>query len=433
VQSIPEAGSMLLVNGEGPFDNLYLVRDIPVFPPSNFAGHTYADRSIVSLALPNTISFSASDASGKWSGASGSIIGIDPCILKTTNRLPRPEGAVGAGTFSTDLSLNIPAKKAHDRYQISYHIPISYALAVKSLNSAGSDDLGYGIPAAAWDIRTLGEQSRKNIRFRQLLWGGVNTYAKDFDEVLRIQQGATGENGNKFPWGMMILSADDSLSAKPWKVSFGGSRQHYFEAKQIFTTIPCKAVERNNGALSLQCNVARGASWAMELGLLTEFLFWQGKAFTKNLEGKPNDTIMNMHNKEINAQAHIEYRKTFSPAQLKVNLTQGFFNSGKAFFMDPGLTLGFPAFCGNIEFYLGITSSPADIRGLPGQQFDQILSRTYHAHLRVKRRLRENVYGRQKHSLNTRIVSFCMKIRLPPFFGMLTEKPRSWQRGAPVK
>ena len=393
VQSIPEAGSMLLVNGEGPFDNLYLVRGIPVFPPSNFAGHTYADRSIISLALPNTISFSASDASGKWSGASGSVIGIDPCILKTTNRLPRPEGAIGAGSFSTDLSLNIPANKARDRYQISYHIPISYALAVKSLNSAGSDDLGYGIPAAAWNIRTLGEQSRKNVRFRQLLWGGVNTYAKDFDEMLRIQQGASGEGGRRFPWGMAIFSADDSLSAKPWKVSFGCSRQHYFEAKQIFTTIPCKAIERNNGALSLQCDVARGASWAMDLGLLTEYLFWQGKAFTRNLDGKQNDTIMNINKKDKNAQVAIGFRTTFSEAQLKVNLTQGFFNSGKAFFMDPCVSLGLPAFSGNIEVSLGITSSPADIRGLPGSQFDQILARTYHAHLRAKRKLSEKVYG----------------------------------------
>jgi hypothetical protein len=41
VKEVPEAGSLLLVNGEGPLDNLYLIRGIPVFPPSNFNVREY--------------------------------------------------------------------------------------------------------------------------------------------------------------------------------------------------------------------------------------------------------------------------------------------------------------------------------------------------------------------------------------------------------
>lgn len=409
VQSIPEAGSMLLVNGEGPFDNLYLVRQIPVFPPSNFAGHTFADRSVVTLALPNTISFSTSDMAGKWSGASGSVISIDPCILKTNNRLPRPEGAMSFGTLSTDFSLNIPARRARDRYQLSYYVPIAGTLFEKSLLTGESNDLGYGIPAAAWNVRTLGEQAGKKIRFQQLVWGGINTYAKDIDEAGRIQRGGSAIKvgpgssqstiGKKYPWGMAIVSAYDSISDKPWKISFGGSRQNFFEARRLMKVTPYKIVEKNNCAISLQCGILQGDSWAADISALGEYDFWSGDVFIKHAESspppiasavKPDSTALSLRRISKNAQIHVGFKRTFSGFQLNVNSNQGFFNSGEAFFLDPGVSLGFPAFTGAVELSAGITSAPADIRGLPGPQFDGTISRTYQTYVTTKQRLNKN-------------------------------------------
>ena len=71
VSSVPEAGSLLIVNGDGPFDNQYYIRGIPVFPPSDFVGQTFADRSVVSLALPSDIHFYTYDLVSKYSGVSG--------------------------------------------------------------------------------------------------------------------------------------------------------------------------------------------------------------------------------------------------------------------------------------------------------------------------------------------------------------------------
>ncbi len=379
VQSIPEAGSMLLVNGEGPFDNLYLVRGIPVFPPSNFAGHTFADRSVVTLALPNAISFSASDAYGKWSGASGSVISIEPCILKTKDRLPRPEGAVSFGTLSTDLSLNFPARRLRDRYQLSYYIPVSYPLIMKGYKFGGNSDLGYGIPADAWNVRTLGEQSTRTVRFQQLLWLGVNTYGKDFFEVMAIQQGVKGALGRKYPWGIAAFSAYDSVNEKPWKISVGGSRQNYFESKRIDLLTPCKHVERNNAAVSGEREMYRGPSSSIGLSVLAEYLIRRNTLFIKSDD--PNDTVIADKIKSAGLQLQLCWRKTISDLTVRVNSNQGFFNSGKAFFIDPGAGIGFPALSGTMEFSLGMTSAPADIRGLPGPEFDGIVSRTYYSHL----------------------------------------------------
>jgi hypothetical protein len=389
VQSIPEANSMLLVNGEGPFDNLYLIRGIPVFPPSNFAGHTYADRSVVTLALPNNISVSASDAYGKWSGASGSVIRIDPCILKTKDRLPRPEGAFSFGTLSTDFSLNVPLRRSRDRYQFSYYVPISYMLRFKSDLIGDSRDLGYGIPADAWNIRTLGEQSIRTLKIQELLWGGTNIYGNDPAEVAAIQLGAGKGMGRAYPWGMAAVSAYDSSGEKPWKLSAGGSRQQYFESRQIDLLTPCKAVERNNCALSFERAARVGTSSSVDIGLLAEYVFWKGSLFIKS-DG-PGDTVIDMAAAGKSLQVHAGYRKEFSSLQLKINSNQGFFNSGKAPFVDPDVSVGFPALSGSGELSVGLISSPADIRGLPGPRFDRILSRTYHAHCMARQRPFKNV------------------------------------------
>jgi hypothetical protein len=377
VSSIPEAGSMLLVNAEGPFDNLYLIRGIPIFAPSNFAGHTYADRSFVSLALPNNINFYTSEISGRYSGASGSIISIDPYILKTTYRGNKAEAAIGLSSFYSDFSLNFPIRKAKDHYQFSYEVPNSYILAFKSVNLSDTRDLGYGIPASAWNIRTLGEQSAKSIKINQLLWIGKNIYGEDNTDVLGVQRGSKNA-GKQFPWGIFVLSASDSLYEKPWKISLGCSRQNYFEAQRIETLIPCKKVERDNIAFSSQCDIVNNASSSVDIGMTGEMLFWKGKFFYSDTLS--DNTVFEQNQNNNNLQIHAGYKKSYSNAQLKLNSNTGFYYSGKALFFDPGIAINIPISPGNIELSTGVTSAPADIRGLPGPEFDNILSHTWHTH-----------------------------------------------------
>jgi hypothetical protein len=371
VTSIPEAGSMLLVNGEGPFDNIYLVRGIPVFAPSNFAGHTFADRSVVALTLPNAISFTASDMAGKLSGASGSVISIDPYILKTSNRVPRPEAALGFGSLTTDLSVNFPARKARDRYQISYSLPNAFSLLERSVFYGASENLGYGIPADAWNLRALGEQSTKSVRFRQLIWGGVNTYGKNDAEALKVQQG-NWDAGDKYPWAIAAFSASDSTCGRPWNLTVGTSRQNYFEARKIASWSPYKIVGRTSAALAFHSDIPRGAASSADFGILAEHLGWKGEELLR--KGGIADTV------------DTTLRMKRSGQSVQLNSNQGFFNSGKAFFLDPGASVALPAGSGEIEVALGLNSAPADIRGLPGLEFDRILSRTYNAHATARQR-----------------------------------------------
>jgi hypothetical protein len=149
-----------------------------------------------------------------------------------------------------------------------------------------------------------------------------------------------------------------------------------------------KIVERTNAAVSLQCEVFRGVSSSAEVGLLAEYLPWKGEAFIKKTGSNDTvDTMLGIKGKETSLQFHVGYKKNISGIRLSVNSNQGFFNSGKAFFLDPGMSVGMSALTGEMEFSLGMTSAPADIRGVPGPQFDRILSRMYHTHLTARQRL----------------------------------------------
>jgi hypothetical protein len=378
VSSVPEAGSLLLVNADGPFDNMYLIRGIPIFAPSNFAGHTYADRSVVSLSLPNNINVYTSQIPDYMSGASGAIISIDPCILKTPNKIYKPEAALGISTFTTDLSVNFPTRNAKDRYQISYNVPNSYSLIQKSYSGEYSN-LGYGIPASSWNIRTLGEQTLRSVKIKQLFWLGQNIYGKDQFDALEVLQGYP-DAGKKYPWGIFVVSAFDSVKENPWNASIGCSKQNYFEAFRIDSLIPSKWIERNNIAFNAHKSILNGQMYGTDIGMTGEMLFWKGEKSLINSNTDSSSTINEMKRRNNSLQLHAGYKKTYKNFQLRINSNQGFYNSGNAFFIDPGISVVVPTELGTAEWSTGIISCPADIRGMPGKEFDDIISHTYNSY-----------------------------------------------------
>jgi hypothetical protein len=379
-REVPEAGSLLLVNGEGPFDNLYLIRGIPVFPPSNFPGQTFADRSVVSLALPTNINFYTSRLVSQYSGASGSIVMLNPYALKTPNRLPRPEAAISYSTLSTDLSLNVPLRRDHDRYQCSFSVPNDYSLIGKAFTYGDNSNLGYGMPLSAWNVRSIGEQNAGTLKIEQLGWVGLNEYAKDIDNALSIQRGRQKVSPHdRYPWGIFAVSARDSSAMTPWDISFGGSQQYYLSAQRLGPATPIKRVQRDNLALNLHATLYSDLISSVNAGLLAEHLQSDGSLDVQDTGGTAS--VFHRLSRNNNAQLHIGYSRHRGKLLLDINCIPGFYYGGKAFFIDPGFSLAFPALFGEGLFSGEINSAPVDIRLLPGAEFDDFLTHTFHAHI----------------------------------------------------
>jgi hypothetical protein len=383
VKEVPEAGSLLLVNGEGPFDNLYLIRGIPVFPPSNFPGHTFADKSVVSLALPTDIDFYTSRLVSHYSGASGSVITLNPYALKTPGRLPRPEAAISYSTLTTDLSLNVPLRRNNDRYQCSFSVPNDYSLMEKNYLFGENSNLGYGMPASAWNFRTIGEQNAGPIKIEQLAWIGMNEYAHEHYEARQDRPGSIAVlSKDRYPWGIIAVSAHDAHAKIPWDFSFGGSQQYYLSAQNLWSYTSVKRVQRDNAAINLQGTVYSDNVSFIKTGVLAEHLQWDGR-----LDIQDSGAIANVSRREAannNAQLHIGYGRQIEKVRLEIHSIQGFYFGGRALFVDPGFSLAFLALRGEGLFSAEINSAPADIRLLPGSEFNDFLSHTYHTHLSMR-------------------------------------------------
>jgi hypothetical protein len=383
VKEVPESGSLLLVNGEGPLDNLYFIRGIPVFPPADFPGHTFADKSIVSLALPTDISFYTSQLVSQYSGASGSIVTLNPYSLITPDRLPRPEAAIGYSTLTTDLSVNVPFRRALDRYQASFSVPNGYELGGKTYTFGESSNLGYGVPASAWNFRTIGEQNAGSVKIEQLAWVGMNEYAKDIEKTIQFQQrSVTIPTRDRYPWAIVAFSAQDSLAKIPWAISVGGSQQYYLSAQRLGLYTPVKRVQRDNAAVNIQGTLYSDHVSSVNAGLLAEHL--QSDATLDLQDTGGSIQVFHRNSVNNNAQFRIGYSRVVEKLRLEINSIQGFYWGGKALFVDPGFSLAFPALFGEGLFSAEINSAPADIRMLPGSEFDDFLARTYHANLAMR-------------------------------------------------
>jgi hypothetical protein len=112
VDRVPEAGSTILINGAGPYDNAYYVYGIPMFAPSHFTNHSFADRSGTIVSSLKSVGLATSNLSGRYPEATGGVVELQPEIYRPADTLllRRPEFAVGVGSLDVDLQLSRPSR-----------------------------------------------------------------------------------------------------------------------------------------------------------------------------------------------------------------------------------------------------------------------------------------------------------------------------------
>jgi hypothetical protein len=103
IDRVSEAGSLFLIHGNGIYDNLFIVGDIPVFPPSHYAGSTFADRSGISMASIDELQYYINNTPGKFADFPGGVIKLTPRALRT---------AAAAASGRPELLLNIGSNAA---------------------------------------------------------------------------------------------------------------------------------------------------------------------------------------------------------------------------------------------------------------------------------------------------------------------------------
>jgi hypothetical protein len=373
IDRVAEAGSFLLVHGGGIYDNIFLVNGIPLFAPSHFPGHTFMDRSALSITSIKEIRYFTENAAGTYVDFPGGIVCMEPRVMRSDadSVQHRPEIIFNASTPNLELNVTVPSKKK-DLYQIGAALGNPYMIhwftsSNQSPYAKYSTALNFGQPDNFGSISLLGETNVANLKCREFFFSAIDWYLPspyDPDEVR--------------PWCVGSVSLENSTGAVPWKASAGGSRQYYLEGKKYGFVSPIKIIRRDNAVLGWSAGPWALKSFAIEHECRIERLDWKG-TLRSFWNGKDGVASYSSADKEYTASVGATGHSVFHGIRYSPKLMAGFFHPGNTFFLDPGLTARAPLLGFTLTGNAGIQTARPDIRGIPDIDYRQTTAKTYSA------------------------------------------------------
>ncbi|MBD3421982.1 MAG: hypothetical protein GF398_17865 [Chitinivibrionales bacterium] len=385
VGRVPESGSLLLVHGESPYDNSFMVRGIPVYSPAHFAGGTQFDRSLLSLSIPVEIDFFTRDFTGVYSGSSASYVNMDPRPLMTEGLAPRPELALTYSSLDAELAASIPLRRGRDRYMFMLKPPDQYRRLLDDLFYASSEEagLGFAAPFSTSSFRFTGLQRTAHVSTEQLLWFGRDVYAQEVyatlkEGVIDARDGLPEVVGN-FPWGIGVVSFTTKQD-RPWKASVGGSSQYQYEGKQLGPVRPVKRIKRRNvaGVVGKSFNLVDNLDLTTKL--FGEYIDWNGELALHSAHGA---VIVGRNGTRSSAQLHAGLHFPVYSWQMQFNTNSGLLGPGLNPFIDVGLLAGYRKRKLSFESSIGFVTTQPDERGFPSPEYARTTMRTYQAYAQL--------------------------------------------------
>jgi hypothetical protein len=377
VSQVPEAGSTLLIRGEGPFDNSFRMYNVPIFAPSHFSNSTFCDHSATMINTVNEFQVITDRMAGRYSGASSSVISCDPAISRPADPrlIPRPELSIGLGTLCQDLSLSVPFRNGADISQLSFTNTDAYRIRWRNgFQSRSSEQaaLGYGMASTFGDLVYTGTNA----------WGPValREYALfAYDVYMPSMHGP----GMTVPWGITAASVEDSLANGVISVSAGASRQHYYEGKKYVNVVPLAHVERTNATVrGSVASVKKGSSY-YDAAIQLERMEWTGSQTmlpnpeTSALSAADSALAATKTCKETEMTVHAGARRETGRLSSGLNVLFGGVAPWYRLYADPGAWARMQFDHSSLGVAGGIATSRPDIRGLPSYDYRGRLQKTY--------------------------------------------------------
>jgi hypothetical protein len=373
IDQVAEAGSLFLIHGNGIYDNLFIVGGIPVFPPSHYAGSTFADRSGISMASIDELLCYINNMPGKFADFPGGVIKLTPRALRTAGAATsgRPELLANFGSNVIELFLSSPVGKNKDLYQIGASIANKYTFTW--LNSANqspfskySSALDFGEPNTYFDITFNGTTSmRDNLTLHEYFIHSSESFTQSPFDAHPTRQ-----------WGIGSLSLEDSSSIAPWRCSIGGASQYYLEGKKYGPVSPIKIVRRNNELLTGNLGSWHFRGFAFDHELRLENLDWNG-TLSSYWTSAESSGVISSGGKEQSYALSTQCRSEYHDIAYGLNVLCGFFFPGHLLYVDPGFTARKPFGPADLIWNCGIQSIRPDIRGLPDTAYRKHINKDY--------------------------------------------------------
>jgi hypothetical protein len=369
VDRIPEAGSSLLINGGSPYDNLFYVYDVPMFAPSHFSNHSYADRSGTMIASLNRVMLANDNIAGRFAGASNGVIEFRPEIYRPADPklIKRPELVVDFGTLDLDLQLSFPHEN-DALYQFACSNAWAYNIRWYNMSSrlgttTEQASLGKGQPGQYGDLVFTGHNAFSHSEMQSLVWLAYDLYS------------GLALNASDFvPWGCGSARIENSANSLWKSMAIGGSRQQYFEGKRFGPAIPLKSVVRNAAAAVVELRQWRNDVHSVNFTMRAEGLDWNGACALQDSAGT---LLRNESGDEGTMTISGSLRSVRRPVSAGFDILAGGVAPGGPVLLDPGAWVEAAWAKISLGANAGSISSQPDIRGLPDPRYRASAIRTY--------------------------------------------------------
>ncbi|MBN1131218.1 MAG: hypothetical protein JXA71_19665 [Chitinispirillaceae bacterium] len=358
ITGVPEAASLMSVQGGSPFDNRYLICGVPFLAPFHFGGHPYADIDGMMISSLKRVNVTVDRIAGTFPEASGILIEANPGIYRSNNRklIRRPEMAVDYGLLSQDFMVSLPASSHDNDYvQLGYSGSKDYHLTwLESLYTSRDADIGIGSPVNMGSLTLTGTKTMRTVQADAFGW-----FAWDFYTC-------TPDRWALFPWGMASVSIRPTDCETPL-VRYGGSHQYFMDGKRVGNNAFLKTVYLSNGSVSLHADSLVKKEIICRLDYRVDYENWRGSLVQRDARGL--DTGISAQGHGGAGHVHCRMERESGPISLSGDLLGSLFFDNRKELPEPVLDAGVSmAWKGN-RFQAGlhggrVTSRP-DIRGLP--------------------------------------------------------------------
>jgi TonB family protein len=372
-----EKPSCILVHGQGPYDNLFLVNGISMFAPVHFTNNAYFELSPFMTNAINKIEVSTNTQCGNYSNASGSVIQLWPDIV----RLPgcNPTKSQLAANFSIrylDLNFIQPIKHSEDnQIQVSYRfVNRSVFKLFDSIRYTPPQNYGNNYTFSDWGLN--GKFSTKKITIKPQIW-----FATDKYRLLLVNQKST------IPWGVASIEFSGKGSQKR-TATIGMASQNYYEGKQYLADRNLKEITRRTIEATLSKELSISPLTKADMRVNLQYLNWNSGLFrevsfmdSSISPPKPTGffkTLARTANNELHLSAHAGISRDFDHISVGSNILFGSFIYKPSFFIDPGIWSKL-TFSKAVNLFLstGTVSSLPDIRGIPDPHYRSHYQKTY--------------------------------------------------------
>jgi hypothetical protein len=398
VARVPEAGSLMLVQGDNYYDNSYYVNGIPVFLLSQFYGQVFIDRSVVSLTTANDVSLETQGIAGRYTGASGSVLSLTPTMKtgKGSGGMALPELAMQYGTLGADLTLKLPFHRIKNYYEITARPSNTYSIRTQDILFGAEPNMGLAIPGSYDNLQIHGIQKSSRYTVDEVVIAGRDNYAVEMEAIPAGVMGTIFKVKEKnIPWGIAVVSIRDTNESPAWKVSAGGSAQSCFEGKLLGSRNPLLSVHNQNAAWCLEkmpSSLQRPGT-SIVLRLTSEVAQWEGSLNVRRETAKSiltsahfltpiytDSVVLSRKGLRGSIAGQGSYSKELpNDLRLGLQVNGGVFLAGMKGFLDPGVSLLYERGSLSAGGSVGIVSSQPDIRGLPSERYARKVIRTYRA------------------------------------------------------